>query len=185
MEATLHPLGNCGMNRNVRGFSDACNRGVVCCGVGGRCRIAGSILMAGDHHIQDRTTIPGPTPTTAFEPTAATRTPGRPATARATAAAAAGLGITSAKTATNQRSMVAALVCDPRGGAGPPGGRGPRGAGPPGRRPQRWQRRQQHGQPVDSSTDDHSNGQGPKPGRHERLTRAKAILAARGLRGTI
>jgi hypothetical protein len=110
LEATLHPLGNCGMNRNVRGFSDACNRGVVCCGVGGRCRIAGSILMAGDHHIQDRTTIPGPTPTTAFEPTAATRTPGRPATARATAAAAAGLGITSAKTATNQRSMVAALV---------------------------------------------------------------------------
>jgi hypothetical protein len=52
--------------------------------------------MAGDPTSRIGTAIPGPTPTTAFEPKAATRTSGRLATATAPA----GLGITSAKTAT-------------------------------------------------------------------------------------
>jgi hypothetical protein len=90
------------MDRNVRGFSDACNRGVVCCGAGGRCRIAGQSSWLGTTTSKIGTAIPGRTPTTAFEPKAATRIPGRLATATATptAAAPAGLGITSAKTAT-------------------------------------------------------------------------------------
>jgi hypothetical protein len=49
--------------------------------------------MAGDPHLQDRDRHPRATPTTTFEPKAATRTSGRLATATA------GLGITAAKMA--------------------------------------------------------------------------------------
>jgi hypothetical protein len=71
-------------------------------GRGARCRIAGQSSWLGTTTSKIGTAIPGRTPTTAFEPKAATRIPGRLATATATptAAAPAGLGITSAKTAT-------------------------------------------------------------------------------------